>query len=69
MTEEITHEWLVIRVRLVGGVEKKEDRKWEEDGRDLVFSYLCLVKMMEKLRDRKLICLVEKKNEEMIEKI
>ena len=38
--------------------------KWE-DRRDLVFSYLYLVERMEKWRDEKLICLVEKKNENM----
>ena len=40
-------------------IEKWKDRK------DLVFSYLCLVGMMEMWRDRKLICMVEKKNEKM----
>ena len=38
--------------------------KWE-DKRDLVISYLCLVERMEKWRDEKLICLVEKKIENM----
>ena len=37
------------------GIEKSKDRK------DLVFSHLCLVKKMEKWRDRKLIYFVEKK--------
>ena len=36
-----------------------------EDIRYLVFFYMCLVEKMEKLRDIKLICLVEKKNEKM----
>ena len=42
------------------GIEKWEDR------RDLVFSHLCLVQRIEKLKDKKFICLVEKKSE-MIE--
>jgi len=46
---------ITLRIRLVGGVKKWEDKK------DLVFSHLCLVGRMEKWRDRKLICLVEKK--------
>ena len=39
---------LTFRVRLVGGLEKWEDRKY------LVFSHMCLVERMEKMRDRKL---------------
>ena len=38
--------------------------KWE-DRRDLIFSHLCLVGMMEKSRNGKLICLVEMKNGRM----
>ena len=56
---------ITIRVHLVGGVEKWEDKKWGNDRKDLVFSYLYLVGMMKMWRDRKLICLVEKKNERM----
>ena len=36
-----------------------------ENIRYLVFFYMCLVEKMEKWRDRKLICLVKKKNERM----
>ena len=39
-------------------------KKWE-DIRYLVFFYMCLVEKMEKWGDRKLIYLVEKKNEMM----
>ena len=56
---------IIIRVHLVGAVEKWEDKKWGEDRKDLIFSYLYLVGMMKMWRDRKLICLVEKKNERM----
>ena len=44
-------------------IEKLDDR------RNLVFSYLYLVRRMEKWKDEKLICLVEKKNERIINKI
>ena len=44
-----------IRVHLVEGVEKQEDRK------NLVFPYVCLVGQMEKWRDGKKFCLVEYK--------
>ena len=37
-------------------IEKLKDRK------DLVFSHMCLVGRVEKWKDRKLFCLVEKKN-------
>ena len=47
-----------------GGQKMRENRKWEER-KNLIFSYLCLIEMMEKWKDRKLICLVEKKNERM----
>ena len=40
-----------------------------EDKRNLVFSYLYLVRRMEKWKDEKFICLVEKKNERMKNKI
>ena len=39
---------ITIRVHLVGGVEKWEDKKWGEDRKDLVFSHLYLVGRMEK---------------------
>ena len=45
-----------LRVRLVGGVEKWEDRKY------LVFFHVCLVGEMKKWEDGKLFCLVEKKS-------
>ena len=38
--------------------------KWE-DRKDLVFPCVCLVGEMEKWRDKKLVCLDEKKNERM----
>ena len=38
--------------------------KWQ-DRRNLVFTHLYLVGRMEKMRDEKLICLIEKKNEKM----
>ena len=47
----------IVRVRLVGGVEKWEDRKY------LVFPFVCLVEGVEKWESRKLFCLVEEKNE------
>ena len=48
-----------------GRIENEERiEKWE-DRRDLVFSHLCLIRKMEKRRDGKLICFVEKKNERM----
>ena len=64
---------LFLRVCLVGGVEKWENRKWGKDrkwkdGKNLIFSHMCLVGMMEKWRHGKLICLFEKKNE-MIENV
>ena len=37
-----------LRVRLDGGVEKWEDGKLWEDGKDLVFLHLCLVERVEK---------------------
>ena len=37
-------------------------KNWK-DKRNLVFSYTCLVGKIEKWRNKKLICLVEKKNE------
>ena len=54
---------LLLRVHLVGEVEKWEDRKVKigEDRRDLIFSYLCLVGRMGKWRDENFICLVERK--------
>ena len=48
-----------LRARLVGGVEKWEDRKY------LIFPHVCLVGGMEKWKDEKLFCLVERKNERM----
>ena len=49
----------------IGRIEQGEElEKWEERN-DLVFSYMCLVRMIEKLRDGKLICLIEKKNDKM----
>ena len=48
---------------LIGGVEKWVDKKWGVDRRNLVFSHLYLVERMEKWRDEKLICLIDKKNE------
>ena len=46
-----------FKVRLVGRVENLEDRKWVrkrkiEYKKYLVFSYMRLVEMMEKLRDK-----------------
>ena len=38
--------------------------KWE-DKRDFIFPHLCLVGEVDKCRDRKLFCLVKKKNERM----
>ena len=35
--------------------------KWE-DRKDLVFSYVCLVGGVEKWKDEKLFCLIEKKS-------
>ena len=52
-------EWKSGRIEIGEGIEKWEDRK------DLVFFHMCLVGRMEKWRDGKLICLVEKKNEMM----
>ena len=48
---------------LIGGVEKWVDKKWGVDRRNLVFSHLYLVERIEKGRDEKLICLIDKKNE------
>ena len=42
--------------------------KWK-DGKDLVFSRMCLVKRVEKWRDEKLFCLVEKKSERIENKV
>ena len=46
---------------------EKRNEKWIryffKTNKLLVFSYLYLVKKMKKRKDRKLICLVEKKNE------
>ena len=46
---------------------EKRNEKWIryffKTNKLLVFSYLYLVKRMKKRKDRKLICLVEKKNE------
>ena len=47
----------IFRVRLVGGVEKWEDRKY------LVFPLVCLVGGVEKWEGGKLFCLVGEKNE------
>ena len=52
-----------LRVCLVGGVEKWEDRKLWENGKHLVFSHVCLVGGMEKWEGGKLFCLLEKKSE------
>ena len=38
--------------------------KWE-DKKDLVVSHMYLIGRMKKLRDRKLICLIEKKNKKI----
>ena len=43
-------------------IEKREDR------RNLIFSYLCLVERMEKWKVIQLICLVDKKKNERMEK-
>ena len=48
---------------MVGGEEKWEDGKLWEDGKVLVFSYVCLVGGVEKWEGGKLFCLVEKKSE------
>ena len=48
-------DFISLRVRLVGGVEKWEDRK------GLVFSHVCLVGGMEKWEGGKLFCLVGEK--------
>ena len=45
-------------------IENEGKEKWA-NGKDLVFSHLCLVGRMEKWSDGKLICLVENKNERM----
>ena len=58
-----------FRVRLVGGVEKWEDRKWREDRKDLIFSRMCLVGRVEKWKDGKLFCLVEKKSKRIENKV
>ena len=42
----------------------EEIEKWK-DIKNLVFSYMYLVRRIEKWRDGKFICLVEKKNEKM----
>ena len=62
----------LFRVRLVGGVEKWENRKLGENRKMRgykKFSFLSIVfgwdGMMEKWRYWKFICLVEKKNESM----
>ena len=55
---------IALRIYLVRGVKKWEERKWEgiekwEDKRDLLFYHLYLVRRMEKLRDGKLrVCMV-----------
>ena len=60
----------VIRVWLVGGLEKWNDRKWEKNDRKiLIFSRTYLVGRMEKWRNGKPICLVKKKNEMMKKKL
>ena len=60
----------VIRVWLVGGLEKWNDRKWEKNDRKiLIFSHTYLVGRMEKWRNGKPICLVKKKNEMMKKKL
>ena len=60
----------VIRVWLVGGLEKWNDRKWEKNDRKiLIFSRTYLVGRMEKWRKGKPICLVKKKNEMMKKKL
>jgi len=41
------------RIHLVGGVEKREDRKWRKDRKYLFSSHMCLVGRMENLRDGK----------------
>ena len=48
-----------FRVRLVGGVEKWEDRKY------LVFPHVCLVGGVEKWEGGKLFCLVGEEKEMM----
>ena len=55
-----------LRVRLVGEVEKQEDRKWRKYGKvkgqkKFQFSHKCLVGEMEEWKDIKVFCLVEKK--------
>ena len=44
-------------------IEKLKDRK------DLVFSHMCLVGRVEKWRDGKLFCLIEKKSERLENKV
>ena len=51
--------WIGLRVRLVRGLEKWEDRK------DLVFSHVCLVGEVEKWEGGKKICLVGEKKGRM----
>ena len=57
-----------LRVCLVGGVEKWEDRILGENEKYLVFPRVCLVGGMEKWESEKLFCLLEKKSE-MIENV
>ena len=52
---ELLDEWKSGRIENRERIEKFKDRK------DLVFSHMCLVGRVEKWRDEKLFCLVEKK--------
>ena len=54
---------------MVGGVEKWENRRLRDDRKDLVFSCMCLVGRVEKWREGKLFCLVEKKSERIENKV
>ena len=51
--------WFALRVRLVEGVEKWEDRKY------LIFPHVCLVGEVEKEEGGKLFCLVGEKKGRM----
>ena len=50
--------WKIERIENEEEIEKWEDRK------NLVFSHMYLVRRIEKWGDGKLICLIEKKNED-----
>ena len=56
-------EWKNGRIENRERIEKWKNRK------DLVFSHICLIGRIEKWKDEKLFCLVEKKSERIENKI